>query len=77
MTTENMGELFEAGRYRPFTIHLADGRILSFPTRGLLAAAPNGRTITVFEPGDGLEVIELDLVTKVELDHVRTTGSTT
>ena len=67
MTIERLKELYEAQRFRPFVIHLADGRELPVQHRDFIMAVPSGRTIIVAQPDDTVNIIDLLLVTDVEL----------
>lgn len=66
MTIEIIREAYEAQPFRPFVIHLADGRELSVPHRESLALFPSGRTIIVLGPGEAHNVVDLYLVTDLE-----------
>jgi hypothetical protein len=74
MTIEKLREFYNAQPFKPFVIHLADGRELPVHHRDFIAAAPSGRTITLYQPDDSLNVIDLLLVTDLELKS-RTNGS--
>jgi hypothetical protein len=67
MTIERIKELYEATPFQPFVLHLADGREIPVHHREFVAAAPSGRTLVVFQPDDRMNIIDLLLVTDVEL----------
>lgn len=67
MTIEKVKELYDATPFRPFTIHLADGRAIPVLHRDFIMAAPSGRTLIVMQPDDSMNIIDLLLVTDVEL----------
>jgi hypothetical protein len=67
MTIERLKELYQAQSFRPFLIHLADGRAVPVHHRDFIMAVPSGRTIVVSQPDDTLNIIDLLLVTDVEL----------
>ncbi len=67
MTIEKLRELYDAQLFRPFTIHLADGRDIPVLSREFIATAPSGRTIVVFQPDDRMHIVDLLLVTDLEL----------
>jgi len=71
MTIEAIRPLYEATPFRPFTIHLADGRKVAVKHREFMAAAPSGRTIIVYQPDDSFNVIDLLLVTDLEVQDGR------
>jgi hypothetical protein len=67
MTIERLKELYEAQPFRPFLIHLADGRELPVQHRDFIMAVPSGRTVIVAQPDDTVNIIDLLLVTDVEI----------
>ena len=67
MTIEQMRAFYNAQPFRPFVIHLADGREVPVDHREFMMAAPSGRTISVYQPDDTLNVIDLLLVTYLEI----------
>jgi hypothetical protein len=69
MTIEQLREAYNHQPFRPFTIHLADGRSIPVKHREFLASAPSGRTIIVYQDGDRFNVIDLLLVTDLEFEN--------
>lgn len=69
MTIEPVKQLYEATPFRPFTLHLADGRGILVRHREFMAAAPSGRTIIVYQPDDSFNIIDLLLVTDIEVGN--------
>lgn len=67
MTIERVRELYSAQPFRPFVIHLADGRAIPVHHREFIMAAPSGRTLVVVQPDDSMNIIDLLLVTDLEL----------
>jgi hypothetical protein len=67
MTIEKLKEFYQATPFRPFVIHLADGRAIPVQHRDFIAAAPSGRTIGVYQPDDTFNLIDLLLVTDLEV----------
>lgn len=67
MTIERIRGLYDAEPFRPFIIHLADGRKLSVAHKEFLATAPSGRTVVVFQPDDSCNIVDLLLVTDLEI----------
>ena len=70
MTIEQMRATYAAPPFRPFIIHLADGREIPVNHREFIMSAPSGRTITVYREDDAAHIIDLLLVTDVELKPV-------
>jgi hypothetical protein len=48
-------------------MHLADGRQIPVVHREFLASAPSGRTVIVFQPDDSFNIVDLLLVTDLEV----------
>jgi len=71
MTVEQLRRLYEAEPFSPFLIHLADGRKITVRRREFLATSPSGRTIIVYQPDDSFNIIDLLLVTSLEVKNGR------
>ncbi|HEY4234424.1 MAG TPA: hypothetical protein VGM76_13410 [Lacipirellulaceae bacterium] len=71
MTIERLKELYDAKPFHPFVIHLADGRDVPVHHREFIMAVPSGRTIFVCQPDDTVNIIDLLLVTDLELRPIR------
>ena len=67
MTIEQLRNLYSAQPFRPFVMHLADGRSIAVAHPEFLASAPSGRTVTVYQPDDTINIVDLLLVTDVEI----------
>ena len=66
MTIEQIRNFYDATPFRPFVLHLVDGRQIPVQHREFVATAPSGRTLTVYQHDDTLNIIDLLLVTDVE-----------
>lgn len=67
MTSDKLKVLYDAQPFQPFTLHLADGREIPVLHREFIASAPSGRTLVVFQPDDSMNIIDLLLVTDIEI----------
>ncbi len=67
MTAEQLRAMREANPFRPFTIQLADGRTLDVPHRDFVSLSPSGRIFIVYQPNDAFNVVDLYLVTDLEV----------
>jgi hypothetical protein len=67
VTIEQLRAVHQAIPFRPFTIHLADGRRLRMPHREFLSHSPSGRTIIVHHRDDAFSIIDLLLVTELKV----------
>jgi hypothetical protein len=66
MTIEQLRNVYNAQPFRPFIIHLADGRQVPVHHREFITTVPSGRTVFVFQPDDTVNIIDLLLVTDLE-----------
>ena len=67
MTIEKVRRLYRAQPFRQFVIHLADGRKIPVVHPEFMASAPSGRRIIVHTPDDDFHIIDLQLVTDLEV----------
>jgi hypothetical protein len=74
MTIERLQQTLNAVPFRPFTIHLADGKTIPVISREFVASSPNGRTIVVFDPQDRMNILDLLLVTNLQIEPVNGDG---
>jgi len=75
MTIEQLRAIHEASPFRPFTVHMADGRQLLVPHREFLSHSPSGRTVIIYHEDESFSVIDLLLVTELEVHDGTATGS--
>ena len=66
MTIEQLRRLHQAQPFRPFRVHLADGRHLDVFHPEFLAQTAGGRTIIIADTDETFEVVDLLLVTSLE-----------
>ena len=67
MTTEQLRTALQAAPFRPFTIRMADGRSFSVPHPDFLSVSPAGRTVVIYHPDDSASIVDLLLMTELEL----------
>jgi len=67
MTLERVRELYDATPFNPFTMHMADGRSIPVLSRKFIMAVPTGRTVVVCQPDGKLSIVDLLLVSELEL----------
>ncbi len=75
MTAEQLRAMREANPFRPFTIHLADGRTLAVPHRDFVSQSPGGRTIIVYRSDEAFSIVDLYLVTELEVQAPADSGN--
>jgi hypothetical protein len=68
MHVDELRKLMHVAPFRPFIIHLADGRQFRVDHLDYIATSPTGRLAVVYEDDGGFEIIDLLLVTSLEVD---------
>jgi hypothetical protein len=71
LTIEQLKHVYGATPFRPFVLHLADGREITVRSPEFMASSPSGRTIIVYQPDDSFNIIDLLLVTDIEVKNGR------
>jgi len=67
MTIQQLRQVWKSEPFKPFTIHLADGRDVPVEHQEFLLPSPSGRTVIVYQPDDTFNVIDLLLVADLEV----------
>ena len=67
MTIEQIREFHRAQPFQSFLIRLADGRGIAVAHPDYLMPSPNRRTVAVYQPDGCLNVIDVMLVTDLEI----------
>ena len=74
MKISELQKLYDAEPFRPFLIHMADGRKIPVKHREFMALSPSGRTAYVYQLNDDSDIIDVALVTALELRKSLTNG---
>jgi hypothetical protein len=67
MTVEQLNNVHHARPFRPFTIHMGDGRSFYVKHPDFLSRSPSGRTIVVHSDDDSFNILDMLLVTEFEV----------
>jgi hypothetical protein len=67
MTIDQLNEAMHGNPFRPFTIRMADGRSFEVRHRDFISRSPSGRTVAVHGEGDSFRVLDLLLMTELEI----------
>ena len=67
MTIEQLKGALTARPFRPFIVHMADGRTLPVRHPDYCLLSPSGRTAFVFQTPDEFSIVDLLLMTEVDL----------
>lgn len=71
MTTEQFRATLHQQPFRPFTIRMADGRAFEIAHRDFVALSPSGRTIIVFQSDEIYSVLDLLLMSELQVGNGR------
>lgn len=75
MTVEQLKSVYDAKPFRPFSLHIADGRTIPVHHRDFILTVPQGRTFIVAEPNGRFHILDLLMVTELELMPVASNGA--
>ena len=67
MTAEQFKTTLHLQPFRPFTIRMADGRYFQVLHPDFVAQSPSGRTVIVFQPDESYSVLDLLLMTELQV----------
>jgi hypothetical protein len=67
MTIAELRNLCTAQPFRPFVIHLADGRQVPVQHPEVVSSTAGGQSITVHQPDDTMDIVDLITVTDLEV----------
>lgn len=67
MTAEQFRNTLHQQPFRPFTIHLSDGRAFHVAHPDFVAQSPSGRTVIVFKTDESYSVLDLLLFSELEV----------
>ncbi len=74
MTIQEIKKAHQTRPFQPFDLHLADGRVVPVAHPEFLAQSPTGRCVYVGLE-DGLEVVDLLLVTGLKIRNGRSASA--
>ena len=67
MTVAEIRTLLSAEPFQPFALRLADGRTVPVGHPEMIAAAPSGRSVVVYQSDDSFDIIDVRLVSALEV----------
>ena len=67
MTIQQPRDAQRANPFRPFTVHMADGRAFPVPHPDFLSMSPTGRTVIIYQEDDEFSILDLLLMTKIQI----------
>ncbi len=72
MTIQQLRTAHRATPFKPFTVHMADGRSFSVPHPDFLSMSPTGRTVIIYQEDDNFSILDLLLMTEIEMNQAST-----
>jgi hypothetical protein len=67
MTIEQFRMMLRQQPFKPFTIRMADGRTFDVSHPDFVAQSQSGRTVIVTQPDDSFSVLDLLLMTELQV----------
>ena len=67
MHRDQLRELFRSQPFRPFTIHLPEGRSVHVSHHDFAGMSPDGRTLLAFGPDNSFNMIDTMLIASIEV----------
>jgi hypothetical protein len=67
VTVEQFTNTVRAQPFRPFTIHMGDGRSFFVKHQDFISRSPTGRTVIVYGDNDNFSILDLLLITELEI----------
>ena len=68
MSTNELKRHITAVPFRPFAIHVSDGRAISVHARDFIMLSPLGSTLDIFQPDETHDILATGAVTGVTFD---------
>ena len=67
MTIEKIRDLCHAQPFRPFSVHLPDGRLVTVEHPDFAALSPTGRLMVVLHEDDSESIVDMLLVSDITI----------
>jgi intein/homing endonuclease len=71
MTVNELRRAHQARPFRRFKLRLADGREIPVTHHENLMVSSDGRFVAVYVPGEGVEILDLPLMTAIDFRRKR------
>jgi hypothetical protein len=75
MTVEQLKNAIHSQPFRPFTLHMGDGRSFRVDHPDFISRSPSGRTVVVHGPDDSMSILDLLLMTEIEIHPTAKPGA--
>ncbi len=67
MTIQQLRAAHKATPFKPFSVHMADGREFPVPHPDFLSMSPTGRTVIIYGQDDEFSILDLLLMTEIQI----------
>ena len=67
MNVKSIREICEERPFRPFTVHLADGRNIPVVHPEMVLYPPSGQEVIIYQPDDSFDFIDVFQITSLKL----------
>ena len=71
MQVKELQAVYRAQPFQPFVVQLADGRAIPVKHQEFMALSPTGRSAVVYAQDGGFEIIDVLLITGLEVTNAR------
>ena len=75
MIVEQLKSVLHSQPFRPFTIHMGDGRAFLVKHPDFIARSPSGRTVIVYGDDESHSILDMLLVTELEVHPTAKPGT--
>jgi hypothetical protein len=74
MKVDEVRSMLHRQPFQPFVIHMADGRRTPVKHMDFVLLAPSGREIIVYQPDNSWQVLDVPLITRLEVSRKNAGG---
>lgn len=67
MTKEALSKAVHRNPFQPFVLRLAEGRAVRVPHQDFISMHPAGRTVIVYGQNEDLEILDVMLITALQM----------
>lgn len=75
MTVEQLNNVLHAQPFRPFTVRIGDGRTFPVEHRDFVSRSRSGRTVIVHGPDESFSILDLLLMTELQVETPAKAGN--
>ena len=68
MAPDDIRQVITAMPFRPFTLHMANGRAIPVHSRDLILVSPRGLSVLVFQPDDRRDTLDMVQISTLSFD---------